>query len=65
MYMFKNGIEIDINKSQASKKIGISRVYLSNILNSKTCCTKTTAYCITKFLNSNAEIEYYFEKKGE
>lgn len=65
MYLFKSGIEIEINKTEASEIIGISRVHLSNILNGKVVCSKTTAYCITKFLNSDADIEDYFDKRGE
>ena len=38
---------------------------LSNILNGKVACRKVVAFCITKYLNENAEIEDYFVKKGE
>lgn len=65
MYLFKNEIKTHINKTQASEEIGISRVHLTNILNGKVQCTKTTAYSITKFLDTTAEIEDYFEKEGE
>ena len=59
MYKFKiEGLEI--NKTKASKIIGISRVYLTDILNQRKSCTKVIAYCITKYLNQEAEIEDYF-----
>ena len=59
MYRFKiEGLEI--NKTKASKIIGISRVYLTDILNRKKSCTKVIAYCITKYLNQEAEINDYF-----
>lgn len=62
MYKFKE-IEIKVNKTEASKVIGISRVYLTDILNRRVTCTKVVAYCITKYLNQDAEIEDYFERK--
>lgn len=43
-------------------KLGISRVYLSNIVNGNTACSKITAYCIVKFFDSEAEIDDYFKK---
>lgn len=65
MYLFKKDTNIKINKTKASREIGISRVYLSNVLNCKVYCTKPIAYSITKFLNNKALIEDYFVKKGE
>lgn len=62
MYMFKENIDIKINKKQASEIIGLARPTLSNILNRKVACRKVTAYCITKYIDENAEIEDYFEK---
>jgi len=62
MYQFKiTGLEL--NKTKASKIIGISRVYLTDILNGRKACSKVIAYCITKYLNEDAEIEDYFERK--
>lgn len=51
--------------SNLAKKIGVSRVHLSYILNGKLATTKTTAYVIVKSCDSEAEIEDYFYKKGE
>ena len=36
-----------------------------NISNRKNACSKILAYCITKYLGENAEIEDYFERKEE
>ena len=63
MYYIKS--KIKINKTKASEVIGITRPYLTNILNGKVGCTKPVAYCITKYINSNAEINDYFTMKGE
>ena len=63
--MYKFNKEVKINKTIACEVIGISRVYLTNILNGKQLCSKIVAYCITKYLDENAEIEDYFIKKGE
>lgn len=65
MYRFKENIEIEINKTKASKVIGITRQHLTNILNKRKNCTKVLAYCITKYLDYNAEIKDYFDKIGE
>lgn len=66
MYMFKlKSLDFKINKTEASEVIGISRQYLTNIVNGKIACTKVVAFCITKYLNKDAEINEYFYKKGE
>lgn len=62
MYIFKTEIPIKINQSKACKIIGIAQPTLSNILNRKVTCRKVVAYCITKYINENAEIEDYFER---
>ena len=48
-----------------AKTVGINTDTLSKMIKQNKPCIKITAYCITKFLNSDAEIEDYFEKKGE
>ena len=63
MYMFKENVNYTINQTIASKVIGITQPTLSNILTRKVACRKVTAYCITKYLDENAEIEDYFEIK--
>ncbi|MDY2887334.1 MAG: hypothetical protein SOT25_00960 [Malacoplasma sp.] len=65
MYLFKTEISVKINQTIASKVIGITQPTLSNILNGKVACRKVVAFCITKYLDDNAEIEDYFIKKGE
>ena len=62
MYLFKDK-NIKIHKTNASKVIGISRVYLTDIMNQRKLCSKIVAYCITKYLDSEAEIEDYFVRK--
>lgn len=59
MYQFKD-IKVKINQTIASEVIGITQPNLSKILNGKVACRKVTAYCITKYIDENAEIEDYF-----
>jgi len=62
MYMLKDNKEVKINQTIASEVIGLSQPTLSNILNRKVACRKVVAFCITKYLDENANIEDYFEK---
>ena len=43
------------------KNTGLSKCYVSLILNRKRSVTKTVAYCFTKLADSEAEILDYFE----
>lgn len=52
------------NKTKVAEYIGITIQTLSRIINGKQDCSKLVAYCITKFLNQDAEIEDYFYKKS-
>ena len=62
MYHIKeNGYGFRINKTIASKKIGVSREYLTDVLNGKKDCSKILAFCITKYINPNAEIKDMFD----
>lgn len=61
MYYFKKQ-GIKINKTKASGVIGITREYLTHVMNRKMPCSKIVAFCITKYLDKEAEIEDYFEK---
>ena len=63
MYLFRDDVVYKINQTKASRIIGITQPTLSNILNRKKLCRKVVAYCITKFINQNAEIEDYFVKE--
>lgn len=60
MYRIKNIFDLKINKTAASKEIGVSREYLTDILNGKKDCSKILAFCITKYINPNAEIKDIF-----
>ena len=62
MYIFKEGIEIKIRQVDACKVIGLSQPAMSNILKRKVACRKVVAYCITKYIDNDAEIEDYFDK---
>lgn len=61
MYIFKKNLIIKINQTKASKVIGIAQPTLSNILNRKVACRKVVAFCITKYIDQDAEIEKFFE----
>lgn len=60
MYRIKNIFDLKINKTAASKEIGVSREYLTDVLNGKKDCSKILAYCITKYINPKAEIKDLF-----
>ena len=62
MYILREDVGVKINQTIASEVIGLSQPTLSNILNRKVACTKVTAYCITKYIDDEAQIEDYFEK---
>ena len=62
MYRYKDDINITINQKKASEVLGFAQPTLSNILNRKVCCKKSTAYAITKYINSNFEIEDLFDR---
>ena len=67
MYLFKKELKEGITKkikiSYLADNTGVSRVYLSNIINSKVAVKKAIAYCITKLIDKDAEIEDYFTRK--
>lgn len=63
MYEFKlNRDDVTLNIGIASKVIGIDRSWLSQVLNKRKHCTKIVAFCITKYLDEDAEIDDYFIK---
>jgi hypothetical protein len=62
MYILREDVGVKINQTIASEVIGLSQPTLSNILNRKVTCRKVTAYCITKYIDDEAQIEDYFEK---
>ena len=50
------------NKEEMAKVIGLHPVTLRRIITGKQLCSKLVAYCITKFLDDEAEITDYFIK---
>ena len=50
------------NKVQIAKEIGLHPDTLRKVLNGKIVCSKLVAYCITKYIDSNAEVEDLFER---
>lgn len=65
MYIFKADNDVKMNQTIASEIIGLAQPTLSNILNRKVACRKVVAFSITKYIDENANIEDYFDKKGE
>lgn len=65
MYILKENVDVKMNQTIASEVIGLSQPTLSNILNRKVACRKVVAFSITKYIDENANIEDYFDKKGE
>ena len=66
MWTFKDKeVAKTYNKEQMAKVIGLNPDTLRRVINGKQECSKLVAYCITKFLNYEAEIEDYFIKRGE
>lgn len=66
MWTFKDKeVAKTYNKEQMANVIGLSPDTVRRVINGKQECSKLVAYCITKFLNYEAEIEDYFIKKGE
>lgn len=65
MYILKEDKAEEIRKKYKNtyfiENLGLSKCYISLILNRKRKIAKTTAYCIVKLIDSEAEIEDYFE----
>ena len=54
-----------IKQKDIARRVGITEETLSRIINGKQATKKTTAYCIAKAIDNNAEIEEYFVRNGE
>lgn len=54
-----------IKQKDIAIRVGITEETLSRIINGKQATKKTTAYCIAKAIDNNAEIEEYFVRNGE
>ena len=66
MWTFKDKeVAKTYNKEQMANVIGLNPDTLRRVINGKQECSKIVAYCITKFLNYEAEIEDSFIRKGE
>ena len=66
MYTIKQPgiIEFDYGKNKKiAKQIGLAPESLCNILNGKHSTKYTTAYCIVKLYNADAEVSDFFNKK--
>lgn len=59
MYRIKKRIRFE-NQKKIAEKIGITEFTLCRILKGKQTTQKTTAYCIVKCYDENAEISDYF-----
>lgn len=63
MYYFRQDIQVKFKQKDLCETVGITQPTMSNIINGKVACRKVVAYCITKYLDENAEIEDYFIKE--
>lgn len=64
MYTFKDKEQAkEYNKTKMAEIVGLNPDTLRRVINGKQECSKLVAYCITKFLNEDAEIEEYFIRK--
>lgn len=61
MYILKKDLKIN-NQRLFAKEIGINECTLSRILNKKQKVSKLLAYCITKNIDENSDIDSYFKK---
>ena len=65
MYRFKIEKKYELLKGRkinaSALEIGLSREYMTDVLNDRRFCSKLVAYCITKFSNENAEIKDFFD----
>ena len=67
MYVITNNGVGELSKyknKDVCEIVGINEVTLIKLKKHREPIRKVTAYCITKFLNSEAEIEEYFERVG-
>ena len=46
-----------------ANEIGKSEIYISQIINGKRLCSKTTAYALTKCISTNKKIDDLFIRK--
>lgn len=64
MYIWKyKNITLRMQK-EAGKEIGVTPQWLCRVCGRKEKVRKLMAYCITKYIDENAEIEDFFERVG-
>ena len=64
MYIINKPIKFE-NVGKAAKEIGVDISTLSRVIHRKQKCSKVLAYCITKYIEQNAEINDYFTRMGD
>ena len=66
MYKFRKEKRAELKAkttiTKLAEEIGITRVSLSRIVSNRGVTTKMVAYCLTKLLDSEKEIDYFFER---
>ena len=60
-YIFKGNLKVKINITDLAKKIGLSRMTTSNIINCKIKTNKPNAFIINYYLSGSTDINNYFE----
>ena len=71
MYLFKKDEKTNLLNGRTityvASEIGITKEFLTSILNGKRACSRLVAYCVVKSLHSDAEIEDFFDlnKRGD
>lgn len=68
MYYFKKDVINVYNQRAIARQVGITPETINRIFNRKQGCSKMVAYCISKAIYHESEIEDFFEyvkKKGE
>lgn len=71
MYYFKHKLDYQQKKDmlkgktmqKAAEEIGMGRSYLIAILSQWRGCSKFCAYCITKYIDSEKEVNDFFERR--
>lgn len=66
MYKFKveklNEVKDKFKLNFIANEIGITTTYLSRIVNGKVSCKKVVAYCLTKMIDNEKEVDYFFDR---
>lgn len=55
---------LNLFKNKAiAETIGVAQITIGYIKNKRKPCNRQTAYCISKFIDKDSDVEDYFEKK--